>query len=372
MVKRRNMVKRRKMVKRRESSAKCDPSIPIRPISTRDLLIQYFTILPGDLIYQYAREWNAKCKRTCLIEKGIDEWVYAPLQTNHLIFFTQINDPNIYQLNLFQSNSQPTLFFHEEMLKCHSQTNRELVDIWNHNRFSPSHLMMLYPSHDLIQWSAKYILEFNDCNGLNKSATILTLDPVTIAHCFPLLNNQYVVCSDSGHIFVYGPSNSPIAQWFASSTSVIITGCVISERTFAVSYRNYAEIDVWNVVGERLRTIYERSYISCLTCFDGQLVIGSKGGLLGSNGGLKILDLNTNPGKFYSGKFYSFEAVQHIQPMGNNRFACIFTDGSIKMWNGLREVMWMLWDKANPITKCLWLSNEYLVMLRGNEVTLWE
>ncbi len=348
------------MAKRHKSceiSDPLDPSPPIPSIFTTNLLIPQFTTIPAHLIYEYAREWSGERTRTWLMAMSIDEWV-APNRvkdetSENLIFFTQPNNRNIYQLDLFQSSAaQISILFHAAMVESDSQPNSDIIDSWKQDHANRCHLIMLYPSHSLIQWNSKYILEFKKSN---KSVNIIAIDPGRIVHCFPLLNNQYVVCSAACQISVRGLLNPPSIRWFAMEQ--VRSGCVISERTFAVSYRNFCQIDIWNIVGERLRTIDHGWEASSIACLDGKLAIGSKVGL-------EILNLNID-----HIVFPSFETVKHIEPMGNNRFACIFSDTSITIYDGQKE---LTLDKENPITKCLWLSNEYLVMLCGNEVTLWE
>ncbi len=348
-----------------------------------DLLIGYFTTIPTHLICEYARKWSGKLKRTRNLKHGIIELVKG---SSNIILFKKPNSQKIYQLDLFQTQSITTLFCKD--ILCFEE--EETCEMWKQNQLVDYHLMTT--SDYVIQWTKFNVLIHNKLNSTNDYVHGLTVDPLNpLVHCFPLVNNQFVVGTTVGLIGVYDMVKEDncvlVAQWLAR-VQPIVTGCYIAPSIFAVGYRRIDTVDIWKNA-QRLQSITCGGSVTSMNSLNNQLFIVSVDTLAPSEHPkltwVEIWEV------FHQYKKSRFICASNIYPsslidsisIASNRIAFVCENGSVQVWDGKQcQPMATLMHReairismshdSQPIQKCLWLDNEYLVTMSGNEVRLWE
>ncbi len=347
-----------KMPKRHRSLQSSDTAPTLHHDSSIDTLVHLFSTIPGNVIYEYAREFSGKRKRIWKLSNPVTEWV----QWNDALFFKYLNDQTIYSFDVLHSKSLDIKIVCDEMVDI--PTN-EICQLWSENKLVDTHL--LTTQDYLLQWNSFHIL-IHTCND----DYIHSLESENImVCCFWLTKNQFVIGTNNGAVSVYdivhAKKSNQLYQWFTLVYEPILKGCAISDCAFAIGYEHF--IDIWSSNGNRLQTLACNGSLQCCVSLNRtQLVIGT------STGSEIWQDFN--------GEYFPLGPITMHKHMGNkpvisimksnysNHFACLCDDGSIYIYkNG--SIHKML-DYPNPIQKCLWLDNEYLVTMSGNDLILWE
>ncbi len=369
------------MKRKRSVSEKPHPKrMPVNP--PLDCLLPLFHLGPANMICDYARIWSGKIKRTWPLAFQISQWVRSDDEMT--VFFQKVGGQRIHQFQIdregFQSNTSP-------FTGTIKDASHDLFDMWQQKQMIHSHLIRTRDY--LVQWTYLRILIYPQVTS--GSALCVTRAHEMIICCFPLHNNQFVVGTNSQHIFVYNidhpHSTTQLATWHAFGH--MNCGCVVSDQTFAVAYKNHNSIDIWTVMGERVQTlsnddIHPSWWLArCMTWLPtNQLAVGS--------GTLEIWDqfrkrskerewVNVLEKSWKRGqgmklaekviKKHFHQQINHIEPMGNNRMAIVCANGSVKVWNGYELI---ILSQRQPIQSAIWMDNEYLITRSKDEIVLWE